>query len=244
MRNKKLGIIGGMGARAGAHFLNKIIEYSPANKDQEFIEIILHNNSAIPDRTRAIVYYEPSPVKELLRSVKLFNENDVDAIVLTCITSYYYYKDLAPYANAPILHPVKLVRDHIFRTYGNIRKVGLLATTGTVKSRLFQNEFREVGVEVLVLNDADQENYFMRSVYMDGGLKSARILPRAKELFLQTLPKLLNKGAEVIIGGCSEVPLVLKPEMLSVPLVDSIDVLARETVSYCYSVSSQRIETN
>lgn len=45
---KKLGIIGGMGTRAGMSFMNKVVDYSPAARDQEFIEIILHNNHIHP----------------------------------------------------------------------------------------------------------------------------------------------------------------------------------------------------
>jgi len=58
---KKLGIIGGMGSHAGVWLFNRITELSYAQKDQEYLDILVHNNSAIPDRTRAIVYKEASP---------------------------------------------------------------------------------------------------------------------------------------------------------------------------------------
>ena len=82
--NRKLGIIGGMSSRAGALLFKKIIDASPALTDQEFIEIILHNNSAVPDRTRAIVRGEESPANGILRSIKLFNKNQVDLVVRAC----------------------------------------------------------------------------------------------------------------------------------------------------------------
>src|SRR4051812_41760806 len=101
MKNKKkLGIIGGMGSRAGSIFFQKIIDYSPADTDQEFLEIIFHNNSVIPDRTRAIIYNEVSPLNDILKSIDLFNQNKVEVIALGCITSYYYYNQIITHTRA------------------------------------------------------------------------------------------------------------------------------------------------
>jgi aspartate racemase len=234
---KKLGIIGGMGARASSLFLQKIIDYSPAMTDQEFIEIILHNNALIPDRTRAIVYKEESPVTELLRSVNLFNENNVEVIALACITSYHYYHELAKFSKAEIIEPVQLIRKHISKYYNYVRRVGLLATTGTIKSQLFSEEFKSHGLEIVTLNEEDQERYFMQSVYMENGLKSSRISSKAIELLLTAVSKLEEKGAEIIIGGCSEVQIALQQNNVSLPFIDSIDLLAQESVKQCYDIN-------
>lgn len=236
MGKKKLGILGGMGSRAGAMLFNKIVDYSPAIKDQDFIEILLHNNSAIPDRTRAIVYQEESPLEEVLRSIKLFNENKVDVVILACVTSYYFYEEIKMHANAEILHPVQLIKEHLLNNYAGIRKAGLLATTGTLRTRLFQNEFKDSGIELVTLNEEDQENLFMRSVYMENGLKSSHISDSAVQLFFQTIPKLLNQHAEVIIGGCTEVQIVLKDRTLSVPYIDAMDITAKEAIRICYGL--------
>lgn len=232
-----------MGARASAVFLQKIIDYSPALTDQEFIEIILHNNALIPDRTRAIVYQETSPVQELLRSVEIFNENNVDVIALACITSYHFYKDISPFSKGQIIHPVQLIRKHIKENLGNVKRVGLLATTGTLKSRLFAEEFENYGIELVTLNQVDQEKYFMESVYMKNGLKSASISEKAFDLLMTAASKLAGAGAEAIIGGCSEVSIALNQNMLSVPFIDAIDLLALESVNLCYDVQNETISS-
>ena len=233
---KKLGIIGGMGSRASSIFLQRIIEYSPAETDQEFIEIILHNNASIPDRTRAIIYNEPSPVNEILRSIKLFNENNVDVIALACITSYHFYGQIAPFSNAEILNPVKLLLNEIEENHQSVKKIGLLATTGTIHSRLFHNELESCELEVVSLSPYEQEEYFMKAVYMKNGLKSSSISEEAIQLLLKASDKLINKGAEIIVGACSEVPIVLTQSKLTIPFIDSIDLLARESVNQCYNL--------
>lgn len=240
---KKLGIIGGMGARASSIFLQKIIDYSPALTDQEFIEVILHSNAAIPDRTKAIVYHETSPVKELLRSVALFNENNVEVVALACVTSYHFYRDISTISNATIIHPVRLIRKHIKETLSDVKRVGLLATTGTLKSGLFREEFEKYNLELVTLNEADQENYFMQSVYMKNGLKSASISEKAYDLLMTAASKLIGDGAEVIIGGCSEVSIALNQNMLSIPFIDAIDLMALESVNLCYDIKPETISS-
>jgi aspartate racemase len=235
---KKLGIIGGMGSRAGAFFLKKIIDYSPAEADQEFLEIIFHNNAATPDRTRAIIYNEPSPLDDLLRSVDLFNRNQVEAIALSCITSYYYYPQISTHTAAKVLNPLHLVAEYIQEEYSFARRIGLLATTGTINTGLFHKALQNIKAEVVTLQHENQETLFMRSVYMKNGFKSAVISAYARELMNRCIDKLMERKVDVIIGGCTEVSVAMDGEYISIPYVDSLDLLARKTVNYCYNINS------
>jgi aspartate racemase len=232
---KKLGIIGGMGSRAGAIFLKKIIDYSPAEADQEFPEIIFHNNSAIPDRTRAIVYDEPSPLAYILKSIALFNQNKVEVIALGCITSYYYYNQFSKCTSARIINPLHLLPECLTRQYSFARRIGLLATTGTIQTKLFHKVIDGLGGQIITLETEEQENLFMRSVYMKNGFKSARIDEEARELMRRAVDKLIAGRVDLIIGGCTEVSIALEPDSIPVPYLDTLDLLARKTVEYCYN---------
>lgn len=230
--NKKLGIIGGMGARAGANFFQKLIAFSPADKDQDFIEVIMHSNSMIPDRTRAIAYDECSPLDELIRSVKMLNACDVNLIVLTCNTAYYYYNDFVHYSDAPILNPAHLLRQ--FVEENDFRNIGLLGTTGTMCSRIFCNELESVNRQVVRLSKWEQENIFMKSVYMENGLKSSVVSLEAVDLMYRAAHLLIQRGADLIVGGCSEVSIALQPDRLPMPYVDTMDLMAKTAVLECY----------
>lgn len=233
-RRKKLGVIGGMGSRAGIAFLEKVIDYSPAEKDQEFLEIFFHNNALIPDRTRAIVYNEASPMEEILRSFSILNHNDVEVIALSCITSYYYYDDFLPFTNALIMNPLKLVVGEIENEYPGARRIGVLATTGTIKSGLFHRELNSHGLDVISLDPGDQENLFMQAVYMKNGFKSAHISDDARSLMYKAFETISRKKVDLIIGGCTEVSIGVDPQAVSYPYLDALDLLARKTVDYCY----------
>jgi len=237
---KKLGIIGGMGSRAGAFFLQKILDYSPATTDQEFLEILFHNNSKIPDRTRAIVYNEPSPLPEILRSVELFERNKVEVIALACITSYYYYDTVAACTSADVLNPLQLVAKCINDEHRHARRVGVLATTGTISTGLFHKALASCNVQIVTLNEQDQENVFMRSVYMKNGFKSAVISGEARELMNEAIETLIRLRADIIIGGCTEVSIAVDPACVRAPYVDCLDLLAKRTVDLCYNLDLRR----
>jgi len=236
-KNRKLGIIGGMGARAGAFFLQRIIDYSPAVSDQEFLDILFHNNAGVPDRTKAIVYNEPSPLPELLQSVKLFNTNRIEVMAMACITAYYYYDEICRHTSAMVINPLHLIAEHIRTAYPGAKRIGLLATTGTIRSGLFHDTLCEDGMEVITLQPGEQETLFMRAVYMKNGFKSARVSPYARNLMQESLETLKSREVDVIIGGCTEVSTGIDPSTVAFPYIDALDLLARGTVACCYNAS-------
>lgn len=232
MPTKTLGIISGMGTRAGLLFVNKLTDRIEAPKDQDFPEFILHNNSCIPDRTLAIVYGEESPEKQLLRSIKMLNENNVDFIVSSCVTSYFFIDQFEIKLRNNILNPIDLVFSRIVHQYKDYKKIGLLATTGTVQSKMFHKRFENSSLELITLNAHDQEEKFMKSVYMNGGFKSSTILPEAHELFEASVLALQTQGAELIIGGCTEAQIGYeKLKRDDVFYIDVIDVLIDEVIT-------------
>ncbi|HLX67214.1 MAG TPA: amino acid racemase [Puia sp.] len=238
---KKLGIVGGMGSRAGVRFLQLVVDQSPAITDQEFIEVIFHSNSSVPDRTEAILYEKESPLRELLRSVDLMNQQNVDYLVFACITSYYYAGELQREFSGVILNPFESMKEELRFKYGSVGKAGILATTGTLKSGLFDRHFSEMDLKLVMLPAFEQENLFMKALYMKNGLKSAVISDQARMYLRRAIPVLEKAGAEILIGGCSEVFLGIEPSTLSIPYLDAMESLAKYTVKKCYVESNQGV---
>jgi aspartate racemase len=231
---KKLGIIGGMGARAGSVFLSRIIGYSPALTDQEFPEIILHNNAAIPDRTQAIVYGGPSPVPAICRSLELFNEHGVEIVAMACMTAYHFYDELLPYSEAHLVNPFHLLPGQIRKEWQHAKCIGILATTGALESGIYHRSLRDCNIELVTLAPEEQELLFMRAVYMDNGFKSAKISGEAWELMRSALDRLRRQGVDLIIGGCTEMSIAIDPASVGLPYLDMLDFLARKTAELCY----------
>ena len=231
--NKRLGIIGGMGSRAGANFMQQVIALCPVARDQDFIEIFLHSNSCVPDRTQAILYGGPCPMQEILRSIHVMNANQVDLLVLTCNTSYYYYQQFVQHTDAHILNPAYELRDYLRQR--QVRRVGLLATTGTLQSGIFRRALTARDSQLLVLNPVEQELLFMQSVYGEGGLKSAIVTDSAINLMHEAADRLIRRGAEMIVGACSEVSIAIQESQLPVPYLDTMTLLAHRVIEECYA---------
>jgi aspartate racemase len=228
MKKIKLGIIGGMGSRAGIIFQSKLLQFSQAKTDQEFVEFLYHNNSNIPDRTRAILYKETSPVPELTRSIQLMNNAKVDIILSACMTSYYFFDAMQEISNCPIIHPIKLVSDHINSELSQFTKIGLLATSGTIHTRLFHDYIELSGERKLITLDEDkQESIFMEAVYGENGLKCHNPSKQSINLLYSAVELLINAGAEVLIGGCTEVSIILNHENLKIPFIDPMELMAK-----------------
>jgi len=243
MENRpRLGIIGGMGPVAAAYFFDRLVQLTPAKTDQEYIETFLHNNTAIPDRTAGILYGKPSPLPELKRSVEILNRMGSDYIVLACMTSHYFIPQLQEHSKAVIIDGIAQTAERC-RELG-LRKVGVMASTGNIRMGLFQKRLKDLDIDTLVLNERDQEHYFTESIYAPWGIKAGNIIGQPKVRLREGAQVLIDAGAEAVVAGCSELPLVFKPEDFPVPLVDTIDVLLETAIKHCLNPASRSSQTH
>lgn len=232
MENRpRLGIIGGMGSVAAAYFFKRLIELTPAATDQEYIETFLHNNTQVPDRTAGVLYGKPSPLPELKRSVEILNSLDAQYIVLACMTSHHFIPQLQETSRAELLDGIALTAERC-REFG-FKQVGVIASTGAITLGLFQKQLKKLGIDALVFNARDQEHYFTEPIYAQWGVKAGTVTGQPKERLNQGAQRLIDSGAEAIIAGCSELPLVFSAEEFPVPLVDTIDVLLETAIQSC-----------
>ncbi|MCX6830398.1 MAG: amino acid racemase [candidate division Zixibacteria bacterium] len=231
-RKKFLGIIGGMGAEAGAALYQQIIKLTPVDVDQDHIETLVYSNTNIPDRTKGILKQGPSSYPLLREAAKLLDQNGVEIIILGCVTSHYFIEDLRKEVRCEILSAVEETIERIKQTTPDTRKVGVLATTGTIKTELFQSALRRAGLDPLVPPDNIQEKYVMEALYAPNGIKAGFQQP-ARDKMLLALNWLLLNGAEAVISGCSEFPLLFSQDDCLVPLIDAMDALIRTTILKC-----------
>lgn len=235
LTKRRLGIVGGMGAPAGAWLFNRVVTLAGAVRDQDYPEILLHSNAGVPDRTRAILRQGPSALPELVRSVRIFNDCGVDVAALACMTAYYYAAELALVFQGLLVNPLDLVCRELAAAPGGlpVRKVGLIGSAGLLKSGLYQRQLAARGVEVLLLNDAQQEKYFTEPIYGRNGIKAGGTSQGVRDRFWQQAAILRDQGAEALVGACSEVPLVVD-RTFEVPFYNAFELLARELVDLSY----------
>jgi aspartate racemase len=221
MNDKVIGILGGMGPEASAFYYTQLIKRTKVNKDQDHFHVIIEANPKIPDRTKSILGLGDSPLPELIKSIERLNLMKVDQAFITCMTSHYFYPELVKHANFELINALECLNTQLHKD--GIKRVGLLATSGTIKTQLFNQYLKDI--EVIVPSDTIQSNYVMDAIYHpETGIKSGHVDGYPISQLIHAGQSLIENGAEVLIGGCTEISMVLKKEMFSVALYDPMIV--------------------
>lgn len=241
MKRKTIGILGGMGPYATVDLFRKIIEATPAQRDQEHLRILVDNNPRIPDRTQAILGKGKSPLPMMIETAKNLEKAGADFILIPCHTAHFWLRELQEGLSIPIIDMVEETVRAISTKCPHFHKVGLVATTGTIKSKVYHQVFERMGWEVIIPKEAGQE-IVMKEIYGEEGIKTGQ-LEKPKAKIIKVAQELLGRGAEIIVAGCTEVSLVLKKEDLSVPVVDSTEILARAAVKEATDLSSLSLQS-
>ena len=226
MKEGIIGILGGMGPEATVDLFQKIIKNTQAVKDQVHLRVLIDNNPKIPDRTPAILGSGENPLPMMIETARNLERAGADFIVIPCVSAHYFIKELREGIAIPVISIIDEVAGEIGRCLPGIKRTGLIATTGTIRAGLFQDRLRELGVEVLVPPSEDQEGLVMSSIYGESGIKAGFISPENREKILKASKTLIEKGAQGIIGGCTEVPLIVQQSDIEVPFFDSLNILA------------------
>jgi aspartate racemase len=222
-----LGIIGGMGPMATAYFMELIIQMTKADSDKEHLEMIVYNSPSIPDRTAYIIgKSKENPLPMLMEIAQKLKEQSVTCVAMPCMTAHYFYDDLLK-VGIPIVHGIQetamLLKD------AGVKTVGIMATDGTVSSGIFQKELEAQGLTV-ILPDATYQRKIMDMIYKDikaGTMPAQEMVEEVKRHFL------FERGAEVVILGCTELSLLKKEYDLGSGIVDTLEVLAKRVLEIC-----------
>ena len=226
MPEKIIGILGGMGPEATIDLFYKIIKFTPAEKDQEHLRIIIDNNPKIPDRTAAILGKGEDPLPALQETAQNLEKAGADFIVIPCNTAHYFLSSIQESVNIPVLNMIEETAKETKKRIPQLKKVGLLASIGVYKSEIYHQHFKKFNIEVISPEEKGKEEV-MKVIY---AVKAGDLSDEIKKNILKITQKLIDKGAEAIIAGCTEIPLILKEGDVSVPLIDPTQILARIAV--------------
>jgi len=226
---KTIGILGGMGPEATAHMYSLINKHTLVEKDQDHIRLFIVSNPEIPPRTDAILQQGPSPVPFLIEGIRRLKNAGVDFVILPCVTAHYFLPEVLAQIDVPFLSLIDESLNWAKENISGLKKVGLLSSTGTQVSRLFHDKFGPAGIEVTTPQGEDQQEV-MDAIFGPSGIKTGFTSGRSKEYIIRAAEKLVAGGAEAIIAGCTELPLVLEAADISAPLIEPMDILARKSI--------------
>lgn len=229
MNRKELtvGVLGGMGPDATIDFMSKVIALTTAEIDQEHIRMIVDHNPKVPDRQAAILRGGADPGAELAAMAMRLEHAGADFLVMPCNSAHAFLEPLREATTIPFVSIVALSIREAGSIRPDARAVGVLATDGLLATDMYQRALREAGYSPVLLQPDDLVRLMTLIRRVKAGDKSREV---ADEMGM--LAELLaSAGAEVIIAGCTEIPLVLDAGKVTVPVIASTDVLARKTVA-------------
>jgi aspartate racemase len=228
---KTIGVLGGMGPEAGTRFLEEIVKACGAGRDQDHPPVVLYSLPQVPDRTEAILHGGPDPVPALRRGLSVLARAGADFAVISCISAHYFWPRFAPRSPLALFSLIDETLIALQRMRSSPRTIGLIATSGTVRSGILARPFEAAGFRVIV-PPARSQARVMTAIYGKKGVKAGFTAGPSREALLGVTGELVRSGAQAVLAGCTEVPLVLRPEDLPVPLVDPMALGARAAVRH------------
>jgi aspartate racemase len=146
------------------------------------------------------------------------------------VSAHFFLDELQQGTGLPILSMFDVAAEHIRQHHPHIRTVGILATTGTLRGARFQDKLRQAGIQTIAPLEPDQERV-MAAIYEIKGAPGGRDRDAIGAEVREISGRLIQRGAQGVIAGCTEIPLVLKPGDLSVPVFDTLLLLARAAIA-------------
>lgn len=243
-----LGILGGMGPLATLDFQHKLLQATPADSDQQQLPSVVWNVPQVADRQKALAGLGPSPLPQLLHGIEKLNQAGASHIVVPCNTAHHWYDALCRASDAPLLHIVDATMDYLVKLPQKPRRVGLIATQGTLDAGWYQQRLAQQEIEVLLPNADELQQWFVPGCY---AVKRGA-LREGGELLSRQADALLARGAEQLILACTEVPVAL--EAVAAPFLtltcDPAQALAQRCAEiwlscrYSYSTYTQSNNLN
>ena len=229
---KILGVLGGMGPLASAHFMLRLTLLTPAERDQEHIPAVLWSDPRVPDRTAARLGGGEDPLPVLLRGIRGLEAAGCGAIAIPCNTAHGWHAAMQAATARPILHIVEATAEELVRLGVTEGPIGVMGTAATLEMRLYQQGLEGRGWQCLVPDAAEMAGQVTPAI----ALVKANRVAEAYAPLAEVARRLVKRGAKAVVLGCTEIPLgIAAGPALPFPVADSIDALARASIRWARS---------
>lgn len=229
MKNKIIGIIGGMGPEASAYFYKLLIYHAQkdfkVDKNEDFPEIFL-DSIPVPDFITS-QEREEEALNMLIARVKMMDKLPISFFCMACNTGHLLLDQLKKQTNKPFVSLLEEVPKFIKKQ--KIKKVGLLATPITIRTGLFNELLEKKGIEVIVPKNGDVDllgNIILETI-------AGKNMEKNKILVQHIARRLLDRGAQAIVESCTEIPLIF-PKQHLIPVFDTLEILASAVLHKYY----------
>jgi aspartate racemase len=221
---KTIGILGGMGPAATLDLFHKIIVNTPVQTEQEHHRIIIYNNPKIPPRTQ-----QSYPLPELIKSALLLEKAGADFIIMPCNAAHVWLEQIKAAIQIPFYSIIETTVESIRleEKDSTNKKILLLATETTINNGLYQQAFHHTPYEIITPLKEEL-------TIIDNVIKDVKLGKISSNSYVKELNRILNdykeSGISVIIGGCTEIPLLFHLFKADMKMIDPTLLLAKLAV--------------
>jgi len=227
-----------MGPQATVDFMAKLVSRTNAARDQDHIRLIVDHNPTVPNRHEAIAGDRTEVSAALMDMARGLERAGADFLLMVCNTAHAFQQDIKDAVGIPFVGIVEEVVSELDSKWSDSRRVGVMAADGCLASGLYQRALREAGREPITWSDVELEQ-FMALLYQ---VKAGDALEKTRLRMEQLAQSLIVRGAEVLIAGCTEIPLILHnsdaTSELPFPLLSSTDILVSRTIDYAMGIKA------
>jgi aspartate racemase len=223
------GVMGGMGPDATVDFMAKVIALNASERDQDHVHMIVDQDPTVPNRRDAIAGDAgavAAVTEHLARMAKRLEDAGADFLVMVCNTAHVFLDGVHAVTTIPFISIIDTTIAEIENRCPETRIVGVMATDGCLDAGIYQRAVEASGRIALVPDAASKA----RLMSLINRIKAGDQGPDVAAAMQAVAQSLVDAGADVIIGGCTEIPIVFEGDSFSVPVISSTNVLAQKTV--------------
>lgn len=218
--------MGGMGPDATVDFMAKVIALTNSGRDQDHIHMLVDHDPTVPNRQVALRDGDPDVARRLAAMARRLQDAGADFLVMVCNTAHAFADAIEEATSIPFISIIDESVREIEVVCPSAQKVGLMATDGCIETGIYQRAVEASGRQAVVPDGGELSELMDLIHAVKAGDKSAGITAAMESV----ASKLVGKGADVLIAGCTEIPIVFEGKGFSVPVVASTNVLAQRTV--------------
>lgn len=227
MEEARLGVVGGMGPQATQIFYQRILDRTDADRDQDHLEALIFSDTAMPDRTHAILSGRGEEVyTRLLRDAKMLEAAGCTCLAIPCNTSHYFADQLQSQLSVPLLHMPRLAVAHA-KALGR-KRLAILATEGTVRTGVYQRACDGLGLDAWSPG-ADIQALVTSIIYDE--IKRGETGSREKFSAIDKAAR--AAGCDGAVLGCTELSVYRTYHGLPDYYIDAMDVLVEAAILAC-----------
>lgn len=224
--HKTVGVMGGMGPDATVDFMAKVIALTNSGRDQDHVHMIVDNDPTIPNRQVAINSGNDEVSPRLEAMAQRLESAGADFLVMVCNTAHVFLDGVRASTSIPFISIIDESVKEIDNVCPDAVKVGVMATDACLNTNVYQDAISASGRVALVPDLAGMQLLMDLINAIKAGDKGAEVTQRMESV----ARGLTDRGAEVLIAGCTEIPIVFEGDGFPVPVVASTNVLAQRTV--------------